>query len=299
MKTNLFPLASISLIILASPYFAPFLNAQTVIYDDTLGGSGDLYNTAPDTVDGNANAPGTVGVKWITYANGSGAGTLDGDIWTRGTQFSDYEMSPTTYGVGASANHSDAFLPFTPVSGDSYVLTVNLKGNQGGNFDTLIGFTSSDTPNGGGGPNWGFNNHEDGVVNTGDNSETESFLAGGTSTVQTTGFTDGTHGSNPFSDPMMLTIDLTSTGTGTWSVSATGVDTLTSAGLFSTGTYALSTNDISYVGFYSEENVSKLQNFELTQAVPEPSSWPMLVGGLFALLAVRRFRRAENEKVAC
>jgi hypothetical protein len=270
-----------------------------VIYSDSLGGSGDLYGSTPDTVDGSAVAPGTVGKTWITYGNGPGAGTLDGGQWTRGQNFSDYEMTPQTFGVTANGSHTDAFLPFAPVSGDSYVLTVSLKGNQGGNFDTLVGFTSTDTPNGGGGPNWGFGNDNDGVVDTGDNQEVESFLAGGDSAVQTGTFTDGFHGNNPFSDPMTLTIDLTSTGVGTWSVSATGIDSLTDATLFNTGTYALSSNDIGYVGFYSEENVSDLQDFVLTDetaggAVPEPSTLAMLGLGLFAVIAVQYKRRARR-----
>lgn len=273
--------------------------AQIVIYSDTLGDNDvaapggateNLYGTVPDTVDGNAVAPGTLGATWITYGNGSGVGTLNGNGWTRGNNFSDYEMSPTTYGTTASGNHNDAFLPFAPVSGDSYTLTVDLKGNQGGNFDTLVGFTSTDTPNGGGGPNWGFGNDNDGVVDTGDNSENEAFLAGGTTSVQTGTFTDGFHGNNPFSDPMQLAISLDSTGSNTWSVSAVATDTITNNVLFSTGTYDLTTNDIQYLGFYSEENVTDLSNLTLVQDVPEPSTWALMGAGLLALAFFQRRR---------
>ena len=66
--------------------------------------------------------------------------------------------------------------------------------------------------------------------------------------------------------------------------------TITNNVLFSTGTYDLSTNDIQYLGFYSEENVTDLSNLTLVQDVPEPSTWALMGAGLLALAFFQRRR---------
>jgi hypothetical protein len=57
----------------------------------------------------------------------------------------------------------------------------------------------------------------------------------------------------------------------------------------STYTYNTANPTINFVGFVSEGTaVGNVSAFQLTQAVPEPSTYALVVGGLATLLLIRR-----------
>jgi hypothetical protein len=224
-------------------------SAQTItttIYSDTFSRAGTFAGSAPDVGTGN----------WTS----TGAPTLDG--------------------TKVTATSIQSYLPFSPVSGATYTLSVNLTTVTSGGQWTGFGFASSTS-----GDTAHFHTAftpAPWMMLRGDNGLDLFGGPGGTNSQTSPGVTGpGVQGS-------VYSIILNTTAS-QWTYSYSG------PGINSTPVYTFSTNPtITQVGFGTISGVTgNFDNFTLTQtsAIPEPSTYAALAGlAAFGLVCVRRRR---------
>jgi hypothetical protein len=282
MKSNYRLIPSLVLSSIALAASLAVASAQTTIYSDTLLGtsgpnstysggqnSDPLNGSIPDTYDAGGNG-GAANAAWIAQSDWGRTPAGTGAYW----------ILPNT--------NDNAYLPFTPVVGQSYLLTATLDAHSpsaSGFNNTELGFTNSDPLN------------------------ASFYAAGAEATIQmyctspTAGTlevsTNGNWGVDaPAASPTTsswdnLTVSMTLAANGSdWNMSVAGVDASSGASLFSAGPYAI-TGNINYVGFDSMQNTSLVTNLSLVDtsaSVPEPATWATMLSGFGMFFALRKFR---------
>lgn len=230
--------------------------AQTTLYFDDFSGSGlaDLNGTAPDIRPGSE-----------TWLAGTGATTWKAD------------------GSASGGSFQNAFLPFTPVAGHTYTLSVDANPLDAGDTWFALGFSTTASTDGfyaialGAGP-WLL--LRGGRPNLGDGIQT--FLGPNTSQAQS-------HGADSGFLYLSVVLDTTAAD---WQVTWRAGDTI-----LRQQAYAGGNPDINYVAFGKYGNLSvSISNFSLTQAaVPEPANVALVIGLLAgATILVARRRRRQS-----
>jgi hypothetical protein len=234
---------------------SPLPSSAAVIYQDSFARIGDLNGTAPDVVD-------------------TGAAT-----WTATLHQYGRDNFATNGSAAVSAGIPTAFLPLTLDLTSIYTLTLTVNNPvSNGNNWLALGFLAGHPNDISGGFNGGSNAPSPWVLQTG-NGGAQGFSPGFGGTSVTPGL-DHTY---------TITLD---SATGASSISVDGGLAFASGTLSST-----QLSSISGVGFGSNfAEGSTFRNFILTDnvvvaAVPEPSTWAMVLGGFGMLVFFQRMRR--------
>ena len=245
MKSNIFLiLGLVSAITVISPTRT---SAQQIIYSDSL------TNAAGAPLNGTSPATDTTGATWIA----------DSGINETATG--------ATLGTGDSA-----YLPFTPILGDDYTLTLDILDSTGTTY-VGDGFTRFDTTS-----QFYGNGQEAYMLLSGPNLPTN------TTTVQyfNPGNDDTASGTYTTSEIFSINMQTTTSGNWTETFSVDGVQV---------GTYSNLPLLVNYVGFgdlnNSDAGSGLVTSFQLVNnsPSPEPSTWAMMfLAGLGLLVLVRR-----------
>ena len=176
--------------------------------------------------------------------------------------------------LSASTGQHNAYLSFTPVSGKVYTLSVGVAGLSGtGGFEFGFSSISSTTP--------GYFFDE--------NASAWFYDLAGQSKV--TASSDKWNNQTDY--------NFTSTGTDQLKVVLNTAEAAWTAEWFVNGTsiktYTYTTNPtINYVGFGTYASTAQVSNLQLSAAsVPEPSTFALLVGALFGLIAYAWRKRKQ------
>lgn len=234
--------------------------ASTIIYSDDFSGSAatNLNGLAPDVRSGTDG--GSASATWTSYqtnfhADGSVAGV----------------------NTGTAGQAIEAYLPFTPNTGNIYTLTIDLNpGNSASVNWMAVGFTNNlATTNSfsyGGNASWViYSQRGDGSAKSSGNT---NFSTG------------ATFGSNTgVSDPMRVTITLDTTAA-LWSTTYSTFN-LTTSTIVGSSSFAYTTNpSITGIFIGSLLTTGTVDNLQLSvAAIPEPSSFAFLAGGMALVLA--------------
>ena len=226
--------------------------SATVVYQDSFNRTGQLNTSTPSPTD-------------------TGSAT-----WAAGTSITSTAASGGY--ASLTSTSSMAYLPFAPVSGNVYTLTASLNPTPGTTTNWLaLGFFPTGGSNTGVAPNAGASV----MVLERDNRGSQVFNGDGAAV------TGPTSPNNPGYTTWSITLNTTQTDW-TASFSEVGVSGETN---FQTFTYGGSNPNptINTVGFGTNALAGTVQDFTLTNSVPEPATLGLMaIGGLSLFLLKRR-----------
>lgn len=239
-----------------------------IIYQDNFTGStalGTLNGSAPTVDNGNS-------ATWTSYATGSGSAA-------RGWSDSGYSMA------GANSGREEAYLLFTPVSGQIYTLSAGLEttgepgnfaGYPDGNYWAALGFMTTPSTT----TSFDSSGASPYVINRYNGSGGSAIEGPGTSG----GYVNfsNTPGLNSYSVVLNTTASA-------WTYQMYLTNSSVTNSLVASGTFA-SNPVITAVGIENLIGFATVSNFSLTSAaVPEPTTLAAFgLGGLGLLLMGRR-----------
>ncbi|MGC9261480.1 MAG: PEP-CTERM sorting domain-containing protein [Phycisphaerae bacterium] len=236
-----------------------FANAS-VVYNDSLTEytNGTNLNTQIPGPAGNSNA-------WTAPATGT--------EW----------LSVGTSGVNANGNNANAFLPFSPSTGYVYTLQATIANASGNTNWAALGFL--DGVNTGGDP-WTTSLAEGWTLIRGANGGADQAFIGPGTAGGTNAGTVGT------TDPITVTMTLTTNNASPWTIGFQYVDALTPSNSSSIAAQSYTTNPtITDVGFGESAVNATVKNFSLTATpIPEPAPLGLVVVGALGLLLLKRRR---------
>lgn len=243
----------------------------TTIYQDNFNRNGELLGSAPNVVD-------TGGATWFAATN----------VFVNGSAVDFSGTNGYPIPQGSWSLFPNAFLPFTPQNGHVYTLSADIEtlssypANQAYNW-TALGFATSEATN-----NYYASLGADYTMPK-NNTLVQFFAGPGTSNpVKNGGGNNWPGPPNDVFNNYKLVLDTT---TPLWSIAlyTNGVE-------LASATYS-SNPSINYVGLGANYGVSYMDNFTLTEAVPEPSAIGLVtVGGL--LLALLRWGTSRRRQVS-